>query len=180
MVADLGSERFGTLRTGWSTMLGMLPSLPDHNRPAAAKPIAAVAARRIEKVYRKMVKQGGVVDKHGPSEPFHELRKRGKELRYLLELFGAPLFPADVIKPMVKTLKALQNVLGRHQDREVQVAMLRSLSGELAGDQGALLATGALIAHLDRDKLAAREEFAGRFGRFASRDQQTLVKATFA
>jgi hypothetical protein len=58
--------------------------------------------------------------------------------------------------------------------------MLRSLSGELADDQGALLATGALIAQLDRDKLAAREEFAGRFGRFASRDQQALVKTTFA
>ena len=29
-----------------------------------------------------------------PAEDYHELRKKGKELRYLLELFGAPLYPA--------------------------------------------------------------------------------------
>jgi CHAD domain-containing protein len=180
MVAELGSERLSTLRSGWSTLLEKLPSLPGDDRPAAAKPIVSVAGQRIEKVYGKIVEQGRTIDEHGPSEPFHELRKRGKELRYLLELFGGPLYPAEVINPMVKALKALQNVLGRHQDREVQVAMLRSLDTELAGDHSALVATGELIAQLDRDKLVAREEFAGRFDRFASGDQQTLVKTTFA
>ena len=53
-----------------------------------------------------------------PAEALHDLRKKGKELRYLLEFF-ASLYAADVVKPMVSTLKGLQDVLGRFQDREV-------------------------------------------------------------
>ncbi len=37
---------------------------------------------------------------------------------------------------MIKALKALQDVLGRHQDREVQVATLRSLRDEVVGAAG--------------------------------------------
>jgi CHAD domain-containing protein len=180
MVADLRSERFAALRADWAALLDRLPALPDSERPDAAVPIGALAGRRITKVYARMVTEGDAVDPYGPSEPFHELRKRGKELRYLLELFGAPLYPASVVRPMIRTLKALQDVLGRHQDREVQTATLRSLSTRLAGDQAALLATGALIARLDDDKWAARDDFAARFGCFASREQRALVKETFA
>ncbi len=32
---------------------------------------------------------GGAIDESSPAEAYHELRKKGKELRYLLELFGA-------------------------------------------------------------------------------------------
>ena len=99
-------------------------------------PIFEVAGERIRKVYRRMLKMGGAIDEASPAEYYHELRKKGKELRYLLELFGAPLYPEEVVKPMIKTLKALQDVLGRHQDREVQIALLRSLGpdvGEAAG-----------------------------------------------
>ena len=37
---------------------------------------------------------------------------------------------------MIKTLKGLQDVLGRHQDREVQVALLRSLGPEVGAGAG--------------------------------------------
>jgi len=180
MVAALRSQRFGALRADWRGLLDRLPSLPDTDRPDAATAIGALAGRRIAKVYEQIVREGQAIDERGPSEPFHELRKRGKELRYLLELFGSPLYAADVVKPMVKTLKALQDVLGRHQDREVQIAKLGSLAVELAGDQAALLATGALIARLDDDKWAARGEFAGRFGPFARASQRALVKDIFS
>jgi CHAD domain-containing protein len=180
MAADLRSDRFARLRNDWASLLERLPALAEADRPDARTPIGVTAGRRIAKVYGQMVSEGASIDERGPSEPFHELRKRGKELRYLLELFGSPLYPPEVVKPMVKTLKALQDVLGRHQDREVQIATLGSLSAQLAGDQAALLATGALIARLDDDKWLARGEFATRFARFASGDQRALVKDTFA
>ena len=66
-----------------------------------------------------MVKMGTAIDDDSPAEDLHELRKVGKELRYLLEFF-ASLYPAEVVKPFVKTLKGLQDQLGRFQDREVQ------------------------------------------------------------
>ena len=88
-------------------------------------------AQRIRKVYRRIVRDGRRIDDDSPPEALHDLRKRGKELRYLLELFGSP-FPTSVVKPMVSTLKDLQEVLGRFQDRAVQIEPLRELRDELA------------------------------------------------
>ena len=78
-----------------------------------------------------MVKMGQAIDDDSPAEDLHELRKVGKELRYLLEFF-ASLYPAEVVKPFVKSLKGLQDQLGRFQDREVQANALRELAPEVA------------------------------------------------
>ncbi len=51
---------------------------------------------------------------------------------------------------MIKSLKALQDVLGRHQDREVQQALIRELAGDVDAQPGGadgLMAMGALLAH---------------------------------
>jgi CHAD domain-containing protein len=181
LVRALRSKRMSTLLSGWGSFLDGLVAMPEDERPEAARPIAEVSGERIRKVYRRMLKMGGAIEPSSPAESYHELRKKGKELRYLLELFGM-LYPDDVVKPMIKTLKALQDVLGRHQDREVQVALLRSLGpsvGEAAGGDAALMAIGALVVRLGEDERAARGEFAGRFAEFASEDQQRLVKETF-
>jgi CHAD domain-containing protein len=88
-----------------------------------------------------------------------------------------------VVKPMIRALKALQDVLGRHQDREIQVATLSSLRDEVAGLRGgpaALMAMGVLVERLDSDQRAARAEFAERFAAFASTAQRRLVRDTFA
>jgi CHAD domain-containing protein len=182
-VAALRSERTAELLSSWRAFLDELEAAELDGRPDAVRPIAAVAGERISKVYRRMVRMGRAIDQSSPAEDYHELRKQGKELRYLLELFGAQLYPGEVVKPMIKTLKALQDVLGRHQDREVQIALLRSLGPEIAGAEGgeaALMAVGALIARLSEDTGAARGEFAGRFAEFASKPQRRLVKETFA
>jgi CHAD domain-containing protein len=124
---------------------------------------------------------GRAIDDDSPHEALHELRKKGKELRYLLEFFS-PLFPSKVTKPMVRTLKALQNTLGRFQDREVQVAMLRGLGDEVAqrpGGAEALMAMGVLIERLEEQQDAARAEFSERFSAFSAPDQRKLVKTTF-
>ena len=77
---------------------------------------------------------GAAIDDESPAEALHELRKVGKELRYLLEFF-AGLFHAEVVKPMIKSLKALQDVLGRFQDLEVQADTLRELTTEVAASE---------------------------------------------
>ena len=141
-----------------------------------------VAGGRINRVYRRMVRMGEAIDDSSPPEAYHELRKKGKELRYLLELFGASLYPDDVVKPMVKALKALQDVLGQHQDREVQVATLRTLRDDVAREPGgaaAVMAMGVLVERLAEDERAARQAFAERFEAFSSKAQRRLVKDTF-
>jgi CHAD domain-containing protein len=182
MVRALGSKRLTTLLSEWRSFLDGLQAMPEDERPDASRPIAEVSGERIRKVYRRMLKMGGAIEPSSPAESYHDLRKKGKELRYLLELFGVPLYPEEVVKPMIKSLKALQDVLGRHQDREVQIGLLRSLGPEVAetksGD-AALMAIGALVARLGEDERAARGEFAGRFAEFASKEQRRLVKETF-
>ncbi len=183
LVGDLRSERTTSLLSTWRTFLDGLQEADESERPDAARPIAEVAGERIRKVYRQMVRMGEAIDDASPAAEYHELRKKGKELRYLLELFGVPLFDGEVVKPMIRTLKGLQDVLGRHQDREVQVALLRSLAPEVAkAERGedALMALGALIARLAEDERAARDEFAGRFADFASKEHRRQVKETFA
>jgi hypothetical protein len=74
-------------------------------------------------------------------------------------------------------------VLGRHQDREIQMGTLRSFADEvsaLPGGANALMAMGVLIERLDGDMLAARGEFAASFAVFASHDQRRLVHESFA
>ncbi len=178
----LGSDRATRLLAEWGSFLDRLVSLAADDRPAAARPIGSVAGERISRVYRQMIKMGEAIGESSPAEDYHELRKKGKELRYLLELFGPPIYPDEVGKPMVKALKALQDVLGRHQDREVQVATLRSLAGEVAAlpnGTAAVMAMGVLVEHLGEDERAARGDFAERFAAFASKQQRKLVKETF-
>jgi CHAD domain-containing protein len=179
----LRSYRTTRLLADWRAFLDRLTSLATDDRPGATRPIGAVAGQRITKVYRRMIKMGEAIDESSAPEAYHELRKKGKELRYLLELFGAPLYPEDVVKPMIRALKGLQDVLGRHQDREVQVATVRSLRDEVArlpDGAAAVMAMGVLVERLAEDERAARQAFAERFGVFASKAQRKLVKDTFA
>jgi len=151
--------------------------------PATLKrAIGELAGERIRKVYRRMVRMGRAIDSSSSPEAYHELRKKGKELRYLLELFGSPLYPSEIVKPMIKALKALQDVLGRHQDLQVQVGMLCSVRDEVStfdGGPAALMAMGVLVQCLREDEQATRRKFAERFDSFASKPQRRLVKDTF-
>jgi CHAD domain-containing protein len=173
-----------TYRHGWDDYRAFLAGDlgPTGERPDASKPIVDVAGRRIRKVYGRMLAMGAAIDASSPATDLHELRKRGKELRYLLELFGG-LWPRSVVKPMVRSLKGLQDVLGVHQDREVQASYLRGLAGELAkttGGPAALLALGVLVDRLDAEQHEARDTFAERFAAFAAAAQQELVGEVFS
>ena len=182
MERELVSVRARQLHDEWATLLDQLPQLPEEDRPDALRPIAELTGERILHVHRRMVKMGRAIDSGSPPEEYHELRKQGKELRYLLELFATPLYDPAVVKPLVKTLKGLQDVLGTHQDRDVQIHTLRKLGDHVlaqAGGGAALLAMGALVEHLEADAQNARQQFAASFGEFASEAQCELVSSTF-
>jgi CHAD domain-containing protein len=183
MTRALRSDRTAYLIEDWERLLETLTERSAHDRAAARRCIGEVAGQRIRRVYKRIVKMGRAIERDSPAADYHELRKKGKELRYLLELFGARLFPNEAVGPFVKSLKALQDVLGRHQDREVQIAMLRSSAEEVAtlsGGGAACLAMGALVERLRLDERAAREEFAERFSKLAAKPQRALVRETFA
>ena len=80
----------------------------------------------------------------------------------------------------MQRLKALQDNLGEHQDTEVHVGELRTLSSELHGGApgvgpGTLIAMGQLTEHLERRRRAAREEFAERFAAYDTKQTRRTL-----
>ena len=180
MESALHSRRATSLLADWRSMLERLQEAPGDSNPDGSQPIGELAGARIRKLYRRMVRMGRPIRPASPPEAYHELRKQGKELRYMLELFGLRLYPEEVVRPMIKTLKGLQDVLGRHQDRHVQAVPLRVLEADLADHPAARRAVQRLIASLEQEEMRARRQFAKRFEPFASPKQRKLVRKTFA
>ena len=182
MTRALRSVRSANLFEDWDRLLEGLVELPLHDRPDAARPLGEAAGERIRKVYKRIVRMGRAIGADSPPEAYHEMRKKAKELRYLLELFGVKLYDEEAVTPFVSSLKGLQDVLGRHQDREVQIAMLRASVSEVAdlpGGGPACMAMGTLVERLQSDERAARAEFGERFSDLASQRQRALVRETF-
>jgi CHAD domain-containing protein len=182
MARALRSVRAANLLEDWEHLLETMVERSAHDRPAAARPIGQVAGKRIRKVYKRIVAMGRAIEPSSPAEDYHELRKQGKELRYLLELFAVKLFDEEAVTSLVRSLKGLQDLLGRHQDREVQIAMLRASVDEVAtlpGGGPACMAMGTLMERLRADEQAARAEFAERFAELAANGQRELVRETF-
>jgi CHAD domain-containing protein len=176
MVAELESERTRTLLAEWAEFLRTVPAATQ-----GGPSLSEIVGGRIRAVYRAMRRAGEAIDEATPAERLHDLRKQGKELRYLLETFSS-LFAADAVRPTVKSLKALQETLGEFQDREVQANTLRGLGGELAtvaGGPAALLALGVVLERVEAESMSARGEFAERFAVFAGAGQRALIRDGF-
>lgn len=183
MAGVIRSTRTEQLLGDWERLLEHLVELPLDDRPFAHRSIVAVVGERVRTVYGRIVAAGAEINASSRPEELHELRKKGKELRYLLELFAVRLFDEEAVTPLIASLKEVQELLGRHQDREVQSAMLRSLTDEVAalpGGPEACLAMGMLIDRLAADELAARHEFAERFAHLAAPRQRASVAAAFS
>lgn len=155
LAVALRSARFVDFLGGWTSSL----------RAGGGKEreaLGPVIARRVAKAHRRVIDAGRAIGPDTPAEELHELRKLGKQLRYLIECF-ADLFPKEHRKAVVKGLKVLQDNLGEHQDAEVHLGIVQALEVE-----GAAPAIAALSGLLDGRRLAARGAFAVRFAAFDS------------
>lgn len=181
LVAALDSPRYTALMHDWRTFLeAPVPEPPP--TPEAGAPIRDVAARRIWRAYRRVLKKGRAVTPASPPETLHALRIACKKLRYLLEIFH-PLFPSKPVKRLVRDLKALQDVLGEHQDFAVQQETLQTFARQMAAEGTApaetLTAMGRLEAHLADRQRQAREAFAACFDRFTRRKNRDRFTRLF-
>jgi CHAD domain-containing protein len=92
--------------------------LEDAPNPAALRrwrsfTVRTGAARYLKRARKQVVKFGRDLVHDGTAEQLHRLRIRAKRLRYALEFFIEP-YPA--LEPAARATKALQDVLGAHQD----------------------------------------------------------------
>jgi CHAD domain-containing protein len=136
----------------------------------AGETAVSLAADRTRRAFAKVAKRGAAITPASPHESLHDLRKRCKELRYVLEFFAPLHDPAEYSK-VVGDLKRLQDCLGEFQDTEVQIGEIRTLAAAMlaAGEAPAvtLLAMGELTAGLASRQAAARADFERRFAAFA-------------
>lgn len=130
MLAVLDSERYERLESSFAEMLRLGPGAErelaqtDGHDPAR-EPITTAAPPLVSRRYRKWRKAAKRLDETSSPEAFHDVRKKGKRLRYTLEfvseVYGKP------VQKLVKPLKKLQDDLGDHQDAIVASRYLREL-----------------------------------------------------
>jgi CHAD domain-containing protein len=173
LAAALRGPRFRAITDDWRKAL---LEIRDVDGPRRRRPAAAVLARATTgKAFRRIAARGGAITPESPPESLHDLRKRAKELRYLLEFF-APLHDQVAYRKILSDLKQLQDCLGEFQDSEVQRAEIGTLADAMLADSmlagraapaATLLAMGEIAAKLALSQAEARAEFAARFARFA-------------
>jgi CHAD domain-containing protein len=128
MLAVLDSDRYELLESSFAEMLRRGPG----REPSQADgPVTVVAPALISRRYRKWKKAAKRLDGLSSPEAFHDVRKKGKRLRYTLEFFSEVY--GEPVQGLVKSLKALQDDLGDHQDAVVADAYLRELGTTSGG-----------------------------------------------
>jgi CHAD domain-containing protein len=136
LLKALDGERYDALLDLFEEVLAAL-------EPSASKATLDSLAQRELKRLRRDVRALG---QEPADDALHALRKGGKRTRYAHELSGATA--------VVKRAKALQDVLGEHQDSVVAEERLRALSHDAPPDQA--LTAGLLIEQERTRRATAR------------------------
>lgn len=161
LVRGLSGSRFTTLRERWRRELTAAAGADGAASPTAGE----LAAERVGRARKAVRRRAGVVTPESPAEALHDLRKRAKELRYLLEAF-APLYGKPA-RRAVKDLKRVQDVLGgAFQDAQVHLSAVREYASGLTAAPAAIDELAAALENrLDR----ARADLTPRLAAFLSR-----------
>ena len=153
MLEVLDSKRYEALVANFSG------TLRRGRSPAPTAPIVERAPALVRRRYRKARKAARAITRDSPPEEFHDLRKKGKRLRYALEplqgIYGKPS------EKMVELLKAIQDDLGDHQDLVVAAGLMEELgtTGDLP--PRAVFSMGSIAARYTHEAAEMRAGFLG-------------------
>jgi CHAD domain-containing protein len=153
---------------------------------ATASRVESVAKSAVTRAFKRVIKAGAAINAESPATDLHDLRKRCKELRYSLEIFGS-LHNSVAQRALIDDLKKLQDCLGEFQDTEVQQHAIRTFAAQmLAADSSnaatieAVMAMGRLADRLGERQIVARGTFAVLFERFAGPQPRAHLAALYA
>src|SRR5919107_755717 len=152
MLETLDSVRYERLRSSFSEMLRLGPAAELAQTNGKDEAVTATAPALVAGRYRKWRKAAKRLDENSSPEAFHDVRKKGKRLRYTLEfvseIYGKP------VQKLAKPLKALQDDLGDHQDTVVTAEYLRELgttTGEARVPRGVAFTMGVYAERCARE-----------------------------
>lgn len=160
----LTSHRLQTLLLQWQLLLDALP-LCKAPPPEARVKLGRLFPVQLLQLAHWLLKHGSRVGAGTPASELHRLRIRAKRLRYLIEAFP-DLLPERRGKELRRSLVALQDLLGSHQDAVATAERLTALRGQLAAP--AVAALDEWLRELAENQRRARLELPQRllhFGR---------------
>ncbi|MGE0858148.1 MAG: CHAD domain-containing protein [Gammaproteobacteria bacterium] len=171
----LASSRYARLLADWAAALG-LAIAEDGDGPR----LLTATSRAVRRALRRLRRDAEAVEAHYTPDGLHELRKRGKRLRYLLEPFTA-LYPRERIGVVLADLKALQTMMGEICDRNAALELLdgplaRRARGSRPLRDALAAARAALEARITRSEVAA---VVAALARFDARDHQRTLGELF-
>jgi CHAD domain-containing protein len=169
VVAGLESKPYSCFLDKWNLFLRR--SAGENSPGNALVPIIKLARGRIDRQYRKILRDGANALAQPEDKYLHALRIECKKLRYLLEFFAA-LFPPQEVAPLLKRLKRLQDNLGALSDlgdqRDYLFSIAEILDVDGARARRSLVATGYLMEVIDREQRSTRADFTDIFKDFSS------------
>jgi triphosphatase len=127
--------------------------------PTPTDPILEAAPDLLRDRYKKVRKAANKLSEDSPPGHFHDLRKKGKRLRYALEplqeIYGKPA------KKMVKLLKKMQDDLGDHQDLIVAAGLMEEMGVTRDRPPQDAFTMGSMAERYGREASELRSGFVG-------------------
>lgn len=132
---------------------------------APAPEVGAFARPILAKRFARVRRDGRRLRPESPAAEYHDLRIRGKRLRYSLEIFG-DLYGKPAAR-VTAALKTLQDMLGDHQDAEVGVTRLHEIVARHGRElpPETLVTVGQLIERYRLQERTLRDAFPQDFRR---------------
>ncbi len=171
-------ERYARLITLFGAFLDGAPT-PGALRRWRSFRVSDGFKKYLRKSAKRVQKLGRKIGYDAEAKKLHRLRIRAKRLRYELEFFTAVL---PSLAKVAKATKALQDMLGTHQDACTASARLedyaKALRARTGGDQASVPpALGTLLENQRRKAEEARNAFAGEWRRFEKTIARTKLAA---
>lgn len=183
LAAALSSPAFVSACEDWRQVLDALGEDATMATNWGAEPVKPLVDKRVRALFKQVRRDARAITDASPASALHELRKRTKKLRYLLEFFHS-LYPKEPARELIRESKVLLDHLGRYQDLMVQTETLRRLALEMHQSAGAetatLLAIGALLGALLQEQTRLRADLGPIIAKLDSGETRARLRALLA
>jgi len=175
--SELESTEYKNLIENWNNELEKSPELPETVNSKA--PALEFAKKNIFDLLEEIINKNKNIKLKTKDIKIHSLRINCKKLRYMLEFFRSLLDKKEV-KPLLSSLKKLQDNLGEFNDVATQINLLNArfeyLSSKKYSDLTTVAAVGGLLSVLQDRKLKMKKRVIKVFAEFSRKSTCKIFK----
>ena len=158
VLAALDSERYVAMNGAVSDLLRAGSASGAGDTPALKAALPLIERRR-----RRARRLGSTITARSPDTRYHALRRRVRDLRYVLEFFSP--FGGERAEAYIRQTTRLQTLLGDHQDAVIGAKFYGDLARDESLGKGGARAAGELAANATAEAEGYRWKFPKRYAR---------------